>query len=103
MQYQIVSSDGRRGTSLLTSSQKRPVVGNRNLKFAAVLQVNSRARAFANKASSSTETAIRNVLREAEKLAKQNVAEGKGPGPHPHPDRKDTGNLAESIQSAVWL
>lgn len=85
-------------------------MGSRNLEFAATLQINSRARAFANKASSSTEDAVRKVLRRAEKLAKENVAKGKGPSPHTGNDieghnypYRDTGDLARSVRSAVWL
>lgn len=80
-------------------------------KFSATLQLNSRSKAFANKSNTAVEDAMRKVLKKAKKLAQENVAKGKGPSDHNgdadswghHFAHEDTGDLAESVQDAIWL
>jgi hypothetical protein len=80
------------------------VADKRLLRFSGTLQINSRAKGFAKKAPGATETAMRSVLRKAKEDAQKNVAKGEGPGPHPHlTDHEDTGDLARSVQDAIWL
>lgn len=83
----------------------------RLLKFSGTVQLNSRSKAFAHKSSQATEEAMRRVLKAVVRIAKQNVAKGKGPSPHDgsadnwghHWAHEDTGDLAESVQDAIWL
>lgn len=80
-------------------------------KFSATLQLNSRSKAFANKSTLAVEDAMRKVLKAAKKKAQENVAKGKGPSPHDGSAdgwghrfaHEDTGDLAESVQEAIWL
>lgn len=82
----------------------------RDLEFKATLQLNSRSRAFKNKAVEVSEHAVREILNLAMQYAKDNVAPGKGPSPHVggfneghnspwQPD--DTGNLGNSLKKKM--
>lgn len=81
-------------------------MAKRNLQFTAVLQLNSRARAFADKSAAITEEVMRDIVEYAAEIARENVAPGKGPSPHDDPNRhryQDTGILQEHVLTAIWL